>query len=216
MNPSRRRARIRSVNGGGKPLSCSRLAYRGTMAEAKLYCRRCRHFSPANSSACSNCGASDGLEPFRLEGKKSDGRFVRVWWPTLENTDDAKVAAYLGAGYALFIGSVSTILAISNITGLTHNWMGFGVLDCFVGVFYLVCAFFIFHMSRLAALLALVLYMGIKALLLNAGAATGGNVVSWILFGLFLVNGVRGTYTYHDFVAGSVETDNESEQGRVE
>ena len=127
-----------------------------------------------------------------------------------------KRAAHLGAWYALFIGSVSTILATSNITGVTDNLMGFGVLDCFVGVFYLLCAFFIFRMSRLAALLALVVYMGIKALLLNAGVATGSNVVSWILFGLFLVNGVRGTYAYHDFVAEPLEMDDKSEQGKVE
>ena len=94
--------------------------------------------------------------------------------------------------------------------------MGFGVLDCLVGVFYLICAFFIFRMSRLAALLALVLYMGIKALMLNAGVATGSNVVGWVLFGLFLVNGVRGTYAYHDFVAGPLETDKQSEEGKVE
>lgn len=37
--------------------------------EATLYCRYCRHFSPASSTVCSNCGASDGLEPFRFGGE---------------------------------------------------------------------------------------------------------------------------------------------------
>jgi hypothetical protein len=36
---------------------------RSTTGQVTLYCRYCRHLSPAGSSTCSNCGETEGLEP---------------------------------------------------------------------------------------------------------------------------------------------------------
>jgi hypothetical protein len=134
---------------------------------------------------------------------KSDGRFQRAWWPTLDSAETAKKAAHQGAYYALFIALVLSTITTLNLRGITDNFMNLDAWAYVDATMFLLLGVFILRMSRTAALLALALYIAERAY----GMANGQNVgLVAIVFGLFFVNAVRGTSAYRQFTVNADQT----------
>jgi hypothetical protein len=126
----------------------------------------------------------------------SDGRFRSVWWPTLDDTNAAKRAAHQGAYCALFIALLTSALVTLNIVGAIDSPFDLQAASYVDATAFIILGIFIWRMSLIAAILALVIYI----LELATGMANGQSEgVVAIIFGLFFVNGVRGTLAYRRF-----------------
>jgi hypothetical protein len=132
---------------------------------------------------------------------KSDGRLKRFFLPTIEDAGSARKAARQGACIAVVIGIVTAAITTLAVTGVT-NLFGLDAYSYADAVIFLLLGFFIFRMSRAAAILALGLYIGEQVLqLLDAGGKSGGG---GIVLGFLFVNSVRGTLAYHRFVKEAI------------
>jgi hypothetical protein len=134
---------------------------------------------------------------------KKEGRFSRVWWPTIETVQDAEKAAKNGAWYALVVGVVTGGAATYSLaTG--NSLLGINAWGYIDASAFLLLSFFMFRLSRVAAVLALLLYAAERAVQAANGLAQSQAIVT-VIFGLFFVNAVRGTFAYRRFLAlGSV------------
>ncbi len=131
----------------------------------------------------------------------SDGRLKRFFLPTIDDVESAKKAARQGGWYAMVIGIVTATITTFAVTGVT-NLFGLDAYSYVDAVIFLLLAFFIFRMSRTAAIIALGLYVGEQVLqLLDTGGKSGG---AGIVLGFFFVNSVRGTLAYHRFVKEAI------------
>ncbi len=126
---------------------------------------------------------------------KTDGRFRRVWWPTLNDTQSAKKAVQQGAWYAVFTGVATALIATLNVEGVTHNFLDMDAWSFVDASIILVLAILMFRLSRVASILALALYAAGRVIEIQSGQAQGQGIV-FILFGLFYVNAVRGAFAY--------------------
>jgi hypothetical protein len=141
--------------------------------------------------------AENQIKEAILAMSQADGRLRRVWWPTLDDVAGAKATARQAAWFAVFVGSVTALIAVLNLTKVLDNFMG---LDAWAfidaGAFFLL-SIFMFRMSRIAFVLALALYLAERAMLLASGE--GGNLLVAIAFILIYVNGVRGAFAWRRF-----------------
>ena len=131
---------------------------------------------------------------------KSDDRAQSVWWPAVNDTDDARSAAKQGVWYALFFGTGTAVIATLNLAGVTNNLLGLDAYAYGDAAVFLALAFFINRMSRIAAVLALAFYIAERLAQVLSGQIYGGGIAV-IFLGLFFVNAVRGTFAYHRLVA---------------
>jgi hypothetical protein len=132
-------------------------------------------------------------------------RQLQILWPTLDDAESAKKAARQGALFALFIGVGTATIATLNLKGVTYNFLGLSTDASFLhAAVFLILALFIFRFSRVAAILALALYVFERVDLFQrayqtAGPARGQSFFIILLSPLF-VNAVRGTFAYRHLV----------------
>jgi hypothetical protein len=126
-----------------------------------------------------------------METNKKKSNF---WWPDVSTLDGARDAAKGGAAAAVMVAVVTTGLAIyaaysSPVWGVITPW---SFVDA--GLFAAI-AFGIWRLSRFAAVAGLALYLIEQAsMFMTLGPK---NPVMALLFILFFVGGVRGTFGYH-------------------
>jgi hypothetical protein len=129
---------------------------------------------------------------------KTEGRLRKVYWPTLDSQESAKKAAHMGAAAVGLSAVVIALIAILNITGVTDHFMGGDASFFLEAGICAALAILIYRFSRIAAVLALLLFVLEKLMALENGPAHQ-NLVMTIIWTLFYVNGVRGTFAWHRF-----------------
>lgn len=113
------------------------------------------------------------------------------FWPAVDTLEAAKSTAKLGGVTAAIVAVVTAIVAILSLFGVEFASI-WALIDA--GLFALI-SFGIFKMSRIAAVLGLLLYLwGQITQMLSTGSM---NYILFLLFTLYLVHGVRGTFAYH-------------------
>lgn len=122
--------------------------------------------------------------------------FKNYLWPDIQDIESAKKAAHMGAGCALLVGVATGVVTVLHMNGVKFisGWSTFNFLDA--GIF-LVAGLFLLRCSRLAALTALLFYVGGQVVMAQAGGYRF-NVLP-ILFTLHFIAGVRGSFEYHSF-----------------
>lgn len=120
-------------------------------------------------------------------------------WPAVDDFEESRKAAGLGAGTAFLVGSVTGVIAFLHQTGHTVI-AGIDSSAYIDAVIFLVLGFLITRMSRLAAVFGLCFYVWGQFEMAKMMAAQGEHLrlVIPILFSINFVNGVRGTMTFHE------------------
>ena len=131
---------------------------------------------------------------------KAGARFRRVFWPTYETPDQAMLSARGAASFVLTMAVIVGGVATLNLAGITNHALDLGASAYFAALVLLVLSFFLFKMSRVAAILTLVVYVGERGLQLSSGQAQGQGLLT-IVLGWFFLNAVRGTFAYRRFTA---------------
>lgn len=180
------------------------------MSTYRWTCLACSASNEADVGVCSTCGcparstveqqeafrdAADGKPPRVLEPPTTVGRNISQWvfWPDVSTPAQARSTAAKGAAVAGLIALATLAMSLYSAYGRAGgHWMPSSLVD--VGVF-LVIAFGIWRLSRVAAVVGLTLYLGERIYLL----VTLGHIPSIIAFFvmLFLFHAVRGTFAYH-------------------
>ena len=125
------------------------------------------------------------------EQKKSN-----VFWPTVGTVDDAKGATKAGFIAAILVALITTAFASwalysgGSVAGFIDPWAYVDAV-LFGGI-----AFGIYKESRAAAVAGLLLYLVEKAFQIASTGELQGAVVT-VLFVLFFVSGIRGTFALH-------------------
>src|SRR5258708_29794515 len=117
------------------------------------------------------------------------------WWPDVSDLPSADKAIRYGFWAAVFVASVTAIVALLAI--YFHRPIlgidGAGLVDA---VLFAAIAFGIDRKSRTAAIGGLVLYLGERVYMLASGSATSTTGIMTVMFTLYFVHGVRGTFAY--------------------
>lgn len=120
---------------------------------------------------------------------------IQNWlWPAIDDLEDAKKAAHLGAGCAFFVAVVTGIVTVLSVRGmkLFPGLDASGFLDA--GLFLLI-GIFIYRYSRIAAVAGLLLYVGEQIMMIKMNGFRFSLIP--VFFTLHFIAGVRGTFDYH-------------------
>lgn len=113
--------------------------------------------------------------------------------PAITDLKSAQEAGRQGTAVSVLIIVFSSVItAISTATNGGTPSQGFIVMMLVYGLI----AFMIYKMSRVAAILGLVIYLS-ERLFLVAQYGVSGNVILVILFVFAFINSIRGTFAYH-------------------
>jgi len=122
-------------------------------------------------------------------GKKT---YDMLWPPVSSDISVARKAAYNGFIAAALCSVATGIFAAFGIFGFSK----FALIDSFM---FALIAWGILKMSRIAATAGLILYVFERMdAWINAGRLSDTFVIA-ILFILFFIGGIRGTFAYHRF-----------------
>src|SRR5947207_822438 len=118
-----------------------------------------------------------------------------IFWPSIQDIEDAKKASKTGAGCAFFVAGATGLITVLELSGV-HIIPGWNVLNFIDAAIFLVLGIFMMRFSRLAALGALILYVGGQILIMKQ---TGPrfNLLA-IFFTLYFLSAVRGTFAFHE------------------
>ncbi len=146
-----------------------------------------------------------------------ESSFKRLYWPSVDDFEESRRAAGLGAGTAILVGTVTGIISWLN----THGHPVFsgidstGYIDMAV---FLVLGFAITRMSRIAALAVLGFYVYGQLEMAKLLAAHGESM-RWfipILFSINFINGIRGTLAFHELKKRGISEAEEMEAKKAE
>lgn len=122
---------------------------------------------------------------------------IMEWlWPTIDDMESAKKAAHKGAAAAFVITIVTgavTFLAVQGVEIFKDLANSSSFIDA--GLF-LVIGFFIYRLSRIAAVIGLLLYIGEQVMMIQAAGFRFSALM--ILLVCYFISGVRGTFEYHN------------------
>ena len=120
------------------------------------------------------------------------GKLKENYWPDITTTPIAEKCIKNAAGVAYFVAGLTALLAALAWFDVIHIVSPWSVIDA---ALFAVIGFFISRGSRIAASLGLALYV-LEAVdrLLSGGGSSGGASVAVLIFMLFWINGVRGTF----------------------
>lgn len=131
-----------------------------------------------------------------------------IFWPDIQDLEDAKKAARNGAWVCFFIAIVTTGVILLQMSGKVKLFAEIGpaafvdvALFTFVGIFLLIY-------SRTAAVIGLVLYIAEQAYMMSQTGFRFNLMV--IFFTLALIASVRGTFAYHEIKKTLDESDAQS------
>ncbi|HEY9818764.1 MAG TPA: hypothetical protein V6D20_23595 [Candidatus Obscuribacterales bacterium] len=128
-----------------------------------------------------------------------------AFWPTIDSIKRAREVAQQGFWAAVIVAVVTAIFTVvsimaGNIAGLPISAWSFIDVGIFVAI-----AIGIRRMSRIAAVLGLVVYVGNQLYIWSVtGPRTTGIIVVVFLI-LAFIHGVRGTFAYHSYRKQGIE-----------
>jgi hypothetical protein len=116
------------------------------------------------------------------------------FWGKVNTPDEAIELAKSGAAAAFICAAVTAVAALAAMFGyaLMPGFNGWALLDAalFAGL-----GWGVWRLSRIAAILALALYLVERAMMFSQTPSHLGVIT--VMFIIFFVNGVRGTVAYH-------------------
>jgi len=138
----------------------------------------------------------------KIPGMSYRQRTAASVWPIIIDSRSAAAASSSGAGACFVISAITASVAVAAIC-LHHPVFGmdggalwdaaiFGILGYFIGSLH----------SRIAAILAALLFVAEKVYQYKTGQMTGFSAVAFFL-AIYLVNGIRGTFAYAEFQQSS-------------
>src|SRR5215471_13923894 len=119
------------------------------------------------------------------------------YWPKIEDESSAESATKSAVGVSCFVGAVSSVVAIISIASRRpiFGFDGWSLVD---GILFFVIAWRIHRMSRIWAVLGLVIYLG--EIVSNLASGAHGSVgVLTIVFVLTYISAIRGAFTFHKY-----------------
>jgi serine/threonine-protein kinase len=122
------------------------------------------------------------------------------FWSKISNIEEAKEYTRSGFVAALFCAGVTLALVLLHFAGASLL-PGFDAFALFDVALFAGFAWGIYRYSRICAILALVLYVGEQAN--NIVNFRTYNAVLAVLFIMFFIKSIRGTFAYHRFKAAS-------------
>jgi hypothetical protein len=152
-----------------------------------------------------------------MRNKSDDKPKQNAFWPTIDSIQTARETAMQGFWAAVFVAVLTAIAAlvsivVGNIAGLPISAWSFIDAGIFVAI-----AIGIRRMSRIAAALGLVLYIGGRIYMWSLTGPPTAGIVMFLFITLAFVHGVRGTLAYHRYRRqGIEETLGEVEQEPVD
>jgi len=124
------------------------------------------------------------------------------FWSKINNIDEAKDFSREGFVAALICAGITLALVLLSFAGvsLLPGFNAFALMDValFAGL-----AWGIYRYSRICAVLALALYVAEQAN--NVMSFNTYNAVMAVLFIIFFVKSIRGTFAYHRFKAANAD-----------
>ncbi|MBF0645420.1 hypothetical protein HTZ97_00760 [Desulfuromonas acetoxidans] len=127
----------------------------------------------------------------------------RFFWPKINSVETARNAAGQGVAAAIFAACAAPIPCLLYLIrqGQQQHFYLIFAPTLFFGLF----AFFIYKMSRTAAVSGLILYLPIVISILNrpGGGRYSGSSFFYFLalaFVLAFINSIRGTFFYHKII----------------
>jgi hypothetical protein len=116
-----------------------------------------------------------------------------VAWPNMTTVEVAEIAIKRASVYAYVAAGTNVLLAMLawfNVLQFISPWLFSGAIP------FAIAGFFISRRSRTAALVGLVLYLvEVIAILSRAFSSIRGESLWFVVFTLFFINGVRGTFS---------------------
>lgn len=116
-------------------------------------------------------------------------------WPTIDDLESAKKAAHKGAAAAFVVTIVTgvvSLLAVRGVAIFKELADGSGFIDA--GLFIII-GFFIYRLSRIAAVIGLLLYVGEQVISIQSNGFRFS--IMMIILTSYFIAGVRGTFEYH-------------------
>jgi hypothetical protein len=138
-----------------------------------------------------------------MNEKKKKKAGWAAFWPQVTNIESARNAAMQGCWAAVLGAAITALFAIASFYGF-QAVKGIDAYALVDAVLLLVLAWGIWKMSRTAALIALIYFVGSKLLIISENGI--GNPIMMIIFGLFYINSVRGTFAYQNYKRGKTAT----------
>ena len=124
----------------------------------------------------------------------ADSPNIFKFWGKLDSVEAAVDAAKAGAAGAFMVAAVTAALAIASIFGFSVI-PGVGALSLIDAAIFAGLGFGISRNSRVCAVLALAFYLLEQWMMVSNVSTFNG--VMFVLFVVFFINGIRGTFAYH-------------------
>ncbi len=141
--------------------------------------------------------ASPPLPATPTGGPKKQSRFRQGLWPEISDVDSAKKAAHLGASASFWVAGLTAVFAVLGIFKVVKLLDGWGLVDA--AAFAVIGFFIMKRMSRGAAVAGLVFYIFERVYATATKGASAGLGGVALVFTLYFINGVRGTFAYRRF-----------------
>lgn len=117
-------------------------------------------------------------------------------WPTIDDLESAKKAAHKGAAAAFVITIVTGVVSFLAVQGVAIFKELTDASSFIDAGLFLVIGFFIYRLSRIAAVIGLLLYIGEQVISIQTHGFRFS--VMMILLTSYFIAGVRGTFEYHN------------------
>ena len=136
----------------------------------------------------------------------SEKKATKFWWPDVSTPEEARAAAKGGATAAWIVAIVTSGFALyAALKEPVLNVTAWSFVD---GALFAALGFGIWRLSRLAGVGALGLYLVEQGFL---WASVGPkNPVMALLYLMFFVGGIRGTFSYHRLRDGGADVESTS------
>lgn len=137
-------------------------------------------------------------------------------FPSVDSLEAAKQAAYQGRAAAILVAVITTAFILISIAFGGSLGAGMPQVDAWafwdVGLFVAI-AFGIHKLSRVAAVAGLLIYLAEQILMraANPSMSASGIAVA-VCFVLAFVNGIRGTFAYHQLRRSELTTSAQSDR----
>jgi hypothetical protein len=169
----------------------------------KMNCPKCGLLNSESALRC-DCGydfQTKTMQPSYLESGKTGGKktWWQTYWPTIIDEKSAMVAARNGATAAFTVAAITGSLATLALFDILNLLDPTAFLDA--ALFFAVGLGVRIKYSRIAAVSGLLLYLlEVADRIVNPSVKTSSPVgVLTIMFILFFISGVRGTFGYQRF-----------------
>jgi len=134
--------------------------------------------------------------PYLKEKAENSSWWRRSYWPVIYDSESARKAGKAGTLASVFFAGWQVLFAFLSIFNISNFNDASGLVDA--GIFAFL-GFMIRRMSRVAAVIALVIFVAERVYTGTVYGIRAGIGVVAIFWLLAFISGVRGTFAYHHY-----------------